>query len=259
MRLNAIVHAPEGEETKPPLVIAHGLFGSARNWGAVAKRLTGGRRVIAVDMRNHGDSPWSDDHSYPAMAEDLAEALETHGGGEADLLGHSMGGKAAMTAAVTLQPSCLRRLVIADIAPVAYRHSHLAYVEAMLAVDLGALSRRSEVEPLIADAVPERSLRAFLLHSLASGPEGLRWKLNLPALRDWMTSMVGFEPLEGRWAGETLFLRGGASDYADDAGLEAARPLFPAMEVATLPGAGHWLHAEQPAEFAAAVAAFLDR
>ena len=81
----------------------------------------------------------------------------------------------------------------------------------------------------------------------------------LDALRDWMTSMVGFEPLEGRWAGETLFLRGGASDYADDAGLEAARPLFPAMEVATLPGAGHWLHAEQPAEFAAAVAAFLDR
>ena len=83
MRLNAIVHEPEGAETQPPLVIAHGLFGSARNWGAVAKRLAEGRRVIAVDMRNHGDSPWSDDHSYPAMAGDLEEALETHGAGEA--------------------------------------------------------------------------------------------------------------------------------------------------------------------------------
>ncbi|MDF2233482.1 alpha/beta fold hydrolase [Albimonas sp. CAU 1670] len=259
MRLNAIVHEPQGAETKPPLVIAHGLFGSARNWGAVAKRLSEGRRVIAVDMRNHGDSPWSDDHSYAGMAEDLEDALETHGGGEADLLGHSMGGKAAMTLAVTRAPAALRRLVVADIAPVAYRHSHLAYVEAMLAVDLGSLSRRSEVEPLIADAVPDRSLRAFLLHSLASGPDGLRWKLNLVALRDWMGSMVGFEPLEGSWPGETLFLRGGASDYADDAGLAAAKPLFPAMEVATLPGAGHWLHAEQPAEFSAAAAAFLDR
>lgn len=259
MRLNAIVHAPEGAEQKPPLVIAHGLFGSARNWGGVAKRLADGRRVIALDMRNHGDSPWSDDQSYDGMAEDLDEALALHGGGEADLLGHSMGGKAAMIAALTRRPAGLRRLVIADIAPVGYAHSNLAYVEAMMAVDLGALTRRSEVEPQIAEAVPERSLRAFLLHSLASGPDGLRWKLNLPALRDFMSGMVGFPEVDGTWPGETLFLRGGVSDYADDAGLAAARPLFPAMEVETLAGAGHWLHAEQPEAFAAAVAAFLDR
>ena len=259
MRLNAIIHAPSGAEEKPPLIVAHGLFGSARNWNSVARSLAQGRRVVAVDMRNHGDSPRSDDHSYDAMAQDLADALAEHGGDEADLLGHSMGGKAAMVCAVGLRPANLRRLIVADVAPVPYRHSHLDYVRAMRAIDLGVLKRRAEVEPLLAPAVPDRSLRAFLLHSLASGPDGLYWKLNLKALEEFMSSMVGFPELAQPWDGPCLQLRGGKSDYALDEYMDAMRAILPATEIVTLEGTGHWLHAEKPAEFAEAVAAFLDR
>ena len=133
MQLNAIIH---GQPTdRPPLVIAHGLFGSARNWGAVAKRLSAERQVVAVDLRNHGDSPRSPDNGYEAMAGDLAETIAALGG-RADVLGHSMGGKAAMVLALT-DPERVGRLVVADIAPVAYGHSQLELVRAMQALDLG--------------------------------------------------------------------------------------------------------------------------
>jgi esterase len=130
--LNTLIH---GEDTsQPPLLIAHGLFGSARNWGVLAKRLSDTRRVLAVDMRNHGASPWEDSHTYPDLAADLAEVIAAHGG-VADVVGHSMGGKAAMALALG-HPRTVRRLVVADIAPVAYGHTQQPMIDAMRAVDL---------------------------------------------------------------------------------------------------------------------------
>ena len=93
--LTTVVHGLPNKN--PPVLIAHGLFGSARNWGAIAKRLADDREVRAVDMRNHGESPWFEAHSYPDMADDLANALEQPG----DVIGHSMGGKAAMMLSLT--------------------------------------------------------------------------------------------------------------------------------------------------------------
>ena len=166
--LNAIRH---GQPTDaPPLLIAHGLFGSARNWGAVAKRLSARREVIAVDLRNHGDSPWDADHSYPALAADLAEVIAAEGG-RADVLGHSMGGKAAMTLALG-DPQLVARLIVADIAPVAYAHSQIRHVDAMRAVDLSKVARRSDCDAALAARVPEPSLRAFFTQSLVVEPEG---------------------------------------------------------------------------------------
>ena len=139
--LNMLDYPGPGEV---PLLIAHGLFGSARNWNVIAKRLSDERRVVAVDMRNHGDSPWSDDHSYPALADDLAEVIDALGG-RADVLGHSMGGKAAMTLAAQ-SPGRVRRLLVADIAPVDYAHSQAPVVEALQAVDLAQVARRSDAD-----------------------------------------------------------------------------------------------------------------
>ena len=113
----------------PPLLIAHGLFGSARNWNVIAKRLSDRGQVISVDMRNHGESPREPVQDYAGMAEDLAEVIDSHGG-KADVLGHSMGGKAAMMLALT-RPELIRKLVVADIAPVAYGHSQSHLIEAM--------------------------------------------------------------------------------------------------------------------------------
>ena len=254
MQLNAIAQGEAGE--RPPLVIAHGLFGSARNWGAVARRLAAERRVIAVDLRNHGDSPRSPDNGYEAMAGDLADTIAAHGG-RADVLGHSMGGKAAMVLALTA-PERVGRLVVADIAPTAYAHTQLDYVRALQAVDLAAVARRSDADAQLATRVPEPGLRAFFLQSLAIGARGAAWKLNLPALAEQMPRIMGFPDIGGSFEGPALFLTGGASDYVRPEHWPRIRALFPAAVPRVIDGAGHWLHAEAPEVFADAVAEFLD-
>ena len=237
----------------PPLLIAHGLFGSGRNWGAIAKRLSDVRRVVAVDMRNHGESEWSDDHSYAAQARDLAEVIEAQGGA-ADVIGHSMGGKAAMVLALE-RPEAVTSVLVADIAPRAYGHTQRDLIEAMRGVDLSAVERRSQADARLAEAVPDRGVRAFLLQSLDVA-EG-RWRLNLDALDAAMDDLVGWSEPEGRYDGPTLFLRGGASEYVSEEDEPAIRRLFPEARVETVPKAGHWLHAERPDEFEAAARAFL--
>ncbi len=256
MKLNTLSYAPEGAETQPPLVVAHGLFGSARNWNTLAGKMAQGRRVIAVDMRNHGDSPHADGMTYADMAGDLAETIRAEAGGKADLLGHSMGGKAAMTLALT-DPAPINRLIVADIAPVAYTHTHTPHVEAMQSVDLSAVTRRGEVDRLLAERVPDRSLRAFLLQSLSLSDGAPRWKLNLPVLKAHMDDMIGFPAFDTSFDGPAFFLHGGASDYAGADTHAGIRRLFPKAEIAAIEGAGHWLHAEKPDEFVKAVLAWL--
>ena len=248
MKLHAIRHDGPGDAT--PLLIAHGLFGSGRNWGAVARRLSDARPVVAVDMRNHGASPWDDAHDYPAMAGDLADTTE---GRPHHVLGHSMGGKAAMALALT-RPELVRRLVVVDIAPVAYAHDQGHLVAAMRAVDLDGVTRGSEAAARMA-SVPDDGTRAFLLQSLdvAAG----RWTLNLDALEARMAAIMGFPTLSGRFEGPTLFLAGGASDYVRDEHHAAIEASFPAARIERVAGAGHWLHAEKPRAVEAAVRDFL--
>jgi pimeloyl-ACP methyl ester carboxylesterase len=255
MRLNAI---HQGTPTGlPPLVIAHGLFGSARNWTAIAKRLALHRQVVSVDMRNHGDSPRAAEHGYPALAADLAEVIEAHGG-RADVLGHSMGGKAAMVLALTA-PGRVARLIVADMAPVAYGHSQMPYLEAMRAVDLAGVGRRSQADAQLAERVDDPGLRAFLLQSLELGGEGARWKLNLDVLADEMPRIMDFPELDARFDGPTLFVTGASSDYVREKDWPLIRRLFPTAERESIAGAGHWVHAEAPHAVLAAVEAFLDR
>ncbi len=243
-----------GEPTeKPPLLIAHGLFGSARNWGVIAKRMSDERQVVAVDIRNHGESPWSDNHSYDAMASDLAEVAQPFG--PVDLLGHSMGGKAAMMLAVK-QPELIRRLVVADIAPVAYSHSQNHLIEAMRKLDLRGLTLRSVANKQLADWVPEESVRAFLLQSLDL--KAGRWRLNLNALETWMAQTTGWPDPIGQVELPVLFLSGAESDYVTNAGRNRAKKLFPKARFAKIPGAGHWLHADKPREFEATLRVFLN-
>jgi len=249
--LNRLVHGNSG----PPLVIAHGLYGSARNWGVIAKRLSDRFRVITVDMRNHGDSFHDPDHSYAALAGDLARIIEAEGG-RAHLLGHSMGGKAAMVIAQT-RPDLLDHLIVADIAPVAYSHTQLPYIEAMMAVDLSVVTRRSEADQQLKDRVPEAPLRAFLLQSLELGADGPRWKLNLPALHDQMPEIMGFPPSGQPYHGPATVIRGASSDYVTGPHLEALQRVLPTAEIKTLERAGHWLHADDPRGFEAMVRAVL--
>lgn len=243
-----------GPLDQPPLIIAHGLFGSARNWGAVSKRLAEKRPVVAVDLRNHGDSFRDPDQSYEAMADDLAEVVAAEGG-RADVLGHSMGGKAAMTLGLR-QPARVGRLVVADIAPVAYSHSQLDYVQAMQAVDLSRVTRRSDADAALAAFIPEPAVRAFLLQSLVVGPEGPAWKLALETLAEQMPRIMSFPGIGGRFEGPTLFLTGGRSNYVRPEHWRVVEARFPAARQVVLPGVGHWLHAQAPGLFVEAINAF---
>jgi len=250
--LNTVIHGDDSAQ--PPLLIAHGLFGSARNWGVLAKRLSDSRRVLTVDMRNHGDSFRDDSHSYPDLAADLAEVIAAHGG-VADVVGHSMGGKAAMALALG-HPVAVRRLVVADIAPVSYGHTQQPLIDAMRAVDLSVVERRGDADAQLAPLVPEAGVRAFLLQSLDVGAR--RWRLNLDALSANMAAILGWPDLDGRYDGPALFLSGAASDYVLPEHRPAIKAMFPNAKFAKIPGAGHWLHAEKPKEFEAALRAFLN-
>jgi pimeloyl-ACP methyl ester carboxylesterase len=251
--LNQIVH---GEPTaQPALLIVHGLYGSGRNWGVIAKRLSDERQVIAVDQRNHGYSPWYDSHSYEDMAEDLAEVIRNHGSAM-DVMGHSMGGKAAMVLALKY-PELVKRLIIADIAPVNYSHSQIQYIEAMRAVDLQKVEKRSDAEAQLRTVVDDPVLPTFFTQSLDVA--GKRWRLNLDVLARDMALILAFPTLDTVFSGATLFLSGGKSDYVRREDRDLTKSLFPNSHFAKLPGAGHWLHAEKPREFEAAVRSYFNR
>jgi len=250
--LNTITHGTATGKT--PLLIAHGLYGSARNWGVIAKRLSDERLAVAVDMRNHGDSPQTDSHTYPELADDLAGVIAAHGG-QMDVIGHSMGGKAAMMLALN-HPQAVRRLVVADIAPVAYGHTQIQYIHAMRSVDLETLERRPEAAAQLAEAGVEPALQSFFTQSLDIPNK--RWKLNLDTLADQMPNIMSFPQTDAVWSGPALFLSGSESDYVLPEHRKQIRARFPAARFAKLPGAGHWLHAEKPREFEAAARVFLN-
>ena len=255
MLLNTVTHG--AASARPALLIAHGLFGSARNWGVIAKRMAGDRQVLAVDMRNHGDSPFTDRHRYPDLAGDLARVIEEHGA-PMDVLGHSMGGKAAMWLALT-RPDLVKRLVVADIAPVGYGHSQQPLIEAMQSLPLQGLASRAEADAALAARINEPAVRAFLLQSLDLRGENPRWRLNLPVLSGEMAHIIGWPDPAARtpFEGSTLFLAGAASDYVRPEHRPGIRALFPGAHMAKLSGAGHWLHAEKPREFEQVLRGFL--
>jgi len=244
----------------PPLVIAHGLFGSGRNWAGFAKSVSADFRTISVDMRNHGASPWDDRMDYPAMAEDLLATIDGEAGGKAMLLGHSMGGKAAMAAALT-RPDAVSALIVVDIAPVVYRQSHASFIDAMQAVDLSSIERRGEADAALAAEIPDQGVRQFLLQNLELGKEGAKWRLNLDVLCGSMANLTAFpfEAGEQKYEGPTLFIGGSASEYLTPDRFDAVREFFPMAEIEIIDGAGHWVHAEKPAEFLTLATDFLAR
>lgn len=239
-----------------PLLIVHGLFGSGRNWGVIARHLADRRDVITLDMRNHGHSPRADSQSYADMAGDLAEVITAHGG-QVDLLGHSMGGKACMQLALT-HGDLIRRLVVADIAPVPYSHDQSGHIHAMRGLDLSGNPSRGEADRRLSAAIADPALRAFFLQSLDLKADPPAWRLNLDVLEAEMPKIVGWPGTQGHFDNAALFLTGSESHYVKAEYRETIRALFPKARFAKLPGAGHWLHADRPREFEETVRVFLN-
>jgi esterase len=241
-----------------PIAILHGLFGAGRNWTTIARRLATHFQIVAFDLRNHGASPWAPTMDYAEMAEDVHAAMLARGHPEYMLIGHSMGGKIAMVLALA-HPAAVERLLVVDIAPVAYPVPYLAYVRAMRALDLGAIIRRSDADVLLADTIRDPAERSFLLQSLVFGDERPCWRLNLEALETALPTLASFPsfPPNSSYAGPALFIGGGKSLALRPRHESAIKAFFPQAIVAMIEDAGHWVHAERPEAFLALVGPFL--
>lgn len=241
-----------------PVVILHGLFGSKRNWASVARHVAADHRVLALDLRNHGESPWADAHDYPALAGDVAAFIETHIGQPTAVIGHSMGGKTAMMLALS-RPDLVDRLVVVDIAPARSTATSVDLARVLRAVPLGTFTSRAEVEAALATSIPDRAVRAFLMQNVRRGTDGLIWSLNLEALERHADAIRDFPHVTGDRAfpGPTLFLLGGRSTYVERRHEADMYRLFPAAVIERIEGAGHWVHAEAPDAFLAAIRRFL--
>jgi esterase len=239
-----------------PVALLHGLFGAAANFGTVQKRLAERHRVIAVDLRNHGNSPHAPFMSYPAMAEDVLESLRARNALPCALVGHSMGGKVAMAAALEA-PGAIARLLVADIAPVTYPPVFRVYAQAMAAMRLSADLTRVAADRMLAATVDNPAIRAFLLQNLRFGAQP-GWRIGLDAIAAGLHVLEGWPELdENAYLGPALFVSGERSDYILPEHRPIIRAMFPAARFAVLKNAGHWLHADNPEGFISLVDAFL--
>jgi pimeloyl-ACP methyl ester carboxylesterase len=241
----------------PPLVILHGLFGSSDNWSALARRWGRHFHVWTFDARNHGRSFHHGLLDYASMAEDLLQFMEQHGIASAHLLGHSMGGKTAMSFALTHSPR-VERLVVVDIAPRTYERNHDRILDALISFDPGRFTTRSDADEALVPTIPEVATRHFLLKNLIRREGGgFRWKMNLEAITRSYDALREGVGTRGRFDDPTLFVRGGRSSYVQESDLPRILDLFPRAVIATVANAGHWVHADAPDDLSRVVLPFL--
>lgn len=245
------LHAEISGSGKPILVL-HGMFGSVSNWGGVARWLSDDYRVHRLDLRNHGASPWADEMTIPAMAGDVRAYISKNDLASVILIGHSMGGKAAMRLALE-SPALVERLIVVDIAPAAYPVGWApGYIAAMKAADL-AVERREDVEDQLVSAIADDSMRGFLMQNLVRDGKSFRWRLNLDALAAEMEKCADWPEIDAHYDGPVTFIKGETSPFLRERNFARIDSLFPNNSVKSVIGAGHLPHTEQPILFAAAL------
>jgi pimeloyl-ACP methyl ester carboxylesterase len=254
------LHTTSYGESGSLVVFCHGLFGQGRNWTQVGKALADSHRVLLVDLPHHGRSPWSDHFDYLDVADQVASLFSADD--PVALVGHSLGGKVAMVAALR-HPELVERLCVVDVAPTAYanRSEFAGYIEAMQALDLSRLERRADADAALSEAVPNPTVRSFLLQNLRQSHGEWSWQMNLDVLGrdlevigDWPADQLAdLPPYDGR----VLWVAGERSDYVKDEYAEEMDRLFPRNRRVTVKGAGHWVHSEQPGVFTEVLRQFL--
>jgi pimeloyl-ACP methyl ester carboxylesterase len=241
----------------PPLIVVHGLFGSARNWAGMALSLSETCRVYALDLRNHGASPHSATMTYEEMAADVAGFISSHAIAEPIIMGHSMGGKVAMQLALK-EPDLIKGLIVVDIAPVTYDHDMMHYIAAMQMLDLSGERGRVTLEEELRRVVDDPAIAAFLMTNLERANGGFHWRVNLPAIATGMSEISGFPVLEGAvFGGPTAFIAGEHSAYIHQNHSDRVLELFPKARMVTIKDASHWVHADQPDAFRRTVSSFI--
>lgn len=257
-----------------PLIILHGLYGSSDNWVSIGKELAGNMKVYIPDQRNHGNSPHSKEHNYTLMKNDLLKFMEDHDIKKAVILGHSMGGKTAMTFALE-NPEKVIALIVVDISPNPYNFAdnsktqstdHASIITAMRNVDFSVVKSRSDVDKQLSPIITSTRIRQFLLKNISRTQKNkYYWKLNIESLYNQLHNIMDgldtekYNKADNKIYFPVLFIKGEKSNYISNDDLNSIYTLFPGSEILTIPGAGHWLHAEKPELFLKAVKTFLAR
>jgi esterase len=241
--------------TGEPVIVLHGLLGNGSNWLPIARTFEAHRRWLLPDLRNHGASPHTDVMSLDSMADDIEHLMIEHGIASASVVGHSLGGKVAMTLALR-SPQSVARLCVVDIAPVPYRSGHHELLDTMAALDLGAVQQREDANQQLAKHVADPRIRAFILTNLQRTPTGFTWRVNLPALQASLTDLSGFDA-EGAYDGDCVFIGGSDSDYIRDTHHTTIKGYFPRAAIDVIANAGHWPHVDQPERFGVMLQDFL--
>ncbi|HFA51980.1 MAG TPA: alpha/beta fold hydrolase [Bacteroidetes bacterium] len=240
-----------------PIIILHGLFGMLDNWQTIAKKLAEDYSVYILDQRNHGRSPHADEHDYTCMAEDLRIFMEDHWIYKAHIMGHSMGGKTAMQFALDF-PDMVDKLIVVDISPKAYPGGHHQIFEALLSLDLNKIKNRKQADAHLAKTISDPAIRLFLMKNLTRDKKGgYKLKMNLPVIFKHYKDILAPIDSTGTFDGPALFIRGGNSKHMEDGDEVLIKKMFPAAVIKTVKGAGHWVHAEAPAELLSLVKNFL--
>ncbi len=242
-----------------PLLIVHGLFGSSDNWVTIGRKLSTARRVFLVDLRNHGRSFHSEEFNLNALAHDILVFVNSVGLERIDIMGHSLGGKAAMSFSLE-NDRLLDKLIVVDIAPKLYPVHHRDLVQAMLELDVKSLSNRKQADWELGKSIASLAVRQFLLKNLAKDEDGsFFWRLNLAVISNELHQIGQNIDATASISNQTLFIRGSRSDYIEvPEDLKLIHALFPNYQIQEL-DAGHWLHAEKPVEFSEIVQSFLDQ
>ena len=254
-----ILHSKIYGEDKPgtPLLVFHGLFGMLDNWGSFGKEMGELFPVHLIDLRNHGKSFHSEEMTHDDLAHDISHYMEFHHIEKANLLGHSLGGKAVMQFAIKY-PIKVQKLIVVDIAPKAYPPHHQGILKALESVDFEKITTRQEAEEVLQQYIPEKSVIQFLAKNLYwTDDKKLAWRFNLKTLSERYSEFVSNAIKFGVFSGETLFIAGAKSNYILPQDEFQIRQQFPNSSVVTVENAGHWVQAENPKDFNEAVKDFL--
>lgn len=242
----------EGE----PLLIIHGLFGSSDNWRSMARYFSKFFQVISLDLRNHGQSPHSEQQDFSLMAEDVKAVCDSLGISKAHILGHSLGGKVAMQFAA-YYPQSVNKLVVVDISPRQYFSQHTPMMDLMMALDMSQYSTRSEIDQALSVSISDKTVRQFLLMNLRSDDSGFIWRINLPALKNNYQKLMAPVCEATVLVMPSLFVYGALSDYVSTEDRALIQQHFTQATFVAIEKAGHWVHAEKPQQFKQVVEEFL--
>ena len=246
------------EKSGTPLLVFHGLFGMLDNWGSFGKEMGEFFPVHLIDLRNHGKSFHSPEMSHDDLAHDILHYMEFHGLEKVNLLGHSLGGKAVMQFAIKYPPK-LEKLIVVDISLKAYPPHHQGIIKALQSVNFENIETRGEVEDILSQYIPEKSVVYFLAKNLYwIEDKKLAWRFNLNTLADKYSEFVSNAIKYGVFTGETLFISGAKSDYILPQDEFQIKQQFPNSKIVKIANAGHWVQAENPTGFNEAVKDFLN-